>query len=118
MENKPLETIEHSSDITDDIAIFNALKPYIGHCLTLNHDINNPLAGIIGYSEFLLEDSDQFSDTHREFIRQILECGERIKKLVEGLCEEKIALAEKIDLKSVTEAYKKIAKPLSEDQTN
>jgi signal transduction histidine kinase len=99
---------EHKEELT----VFRALKPYIGHCLTLNHDINNPLAGIIGYSEFLLEECDQLDETHRQYLEQILQCAERIKKLVDSLCEEKIALAEKVDLKSVTEVYKKAAKPL------
>ncbi|HWR81939.1 MAG TPA: histidine kinase dimerization/phospho-acceptor domain-containing protein [Candidatus Deferrimicrobium sp.] len=107
-----VENVDSNSASTDELAVFHALKPYYGHCLTLNHDVNNPLAGIIGYSEFLLQEADYLNDTHRGFVAQILKCGERIKELVDKLCEEKIALAENVDLKSVTEAYKKIARPL------
>jgi hypothetical protein len=48
------DTAESAENSQEDLALFRALKPYIGHCLTLNHDLNNPLAGILGYAEFLL----------------------------------------------------------------
>jgi signal transduction histidine kinase len=112
MDKLSFEKAEIDKDLKEELAVYRALKPYIGHCLTLNHDINNPLAGIIGYGEFLMEESGQLNEAQKRYLKQILECGERIKKLVENICEEKIALAEGIDLKSVTEAYKNIAKPL------
>ena len=112
MEKPALGKDEIGEDLKEELAVFRALKPYIGHCLALNHDINNPLAGIIGYGEFLMEESSQLDETQKGYLRQIMQCAERIKKLVEDLCEEKIALTEGIDLKSVTEAYKSAAKPL------
>jgi len=111
MEKLSPEKVEIDKDLKEELAVFRALKPYIVHCLTLNHDINNSLAGIIGYSEFLMEESSQLDETQKGYLRQILQCAERIKKMVENLCEEKIALTEGIDLKSVTEAYKSAAKP-------
>ena len=105
------EVIESAIDLTDDYAVWQALKPYIGHCLTMNHDINNPLAGVLGYCEFMLLD-DNLTPTQRKHLEQINECAERIKKQVETLCDDKIALVEKIDLRKVSEAYQKIAKPL------
>jgi signal transduction histidine kinase len=112
MDNPSLANANIADDVKDDLVLFNILKPYIGHCLTINHDINNPLTGIIGYCEFLLEEAKGLDETHKGYLQQILQCAERVKKLAENLCEEKIALAEKINLKSVTEAYKKVAKPL------
>jgi len=112
MEKLLPEKANINDDLKEELALFRVLKPYIGHCLTLNHDINNPLAGIIGYSEFLLEEVEGLNETQKGYLSQILECAERIKKLVENLCVEKIALVEKIDLKPVTEAYKRVAKPL------
>lgn len=90
-----------------DLELFEALKPYLGQCLTLNHDLNNPLAGIMGYVEFLVEESDQLSDEHREFVAQINQCAERIRKVLDSLCEEKIALSIKMDIRSVIEAYER-----------
>jgi signal transduction histidine kinase len=105
------EVAVSGSDLTDDYSTWLALKPYIGHCLTMNHDINNPLAGVLGYCEFMLLDDD-LSPAQRKHLEQINECAERIKKLVEALCDDKIALTETIDLRKVSEAYQKIAKPL------
>lgn len=103
--------LQTAGDPTEDPQVWKALKPYIGHCLTMNHDINNPLAGILGYSEFILMDDD-LPPAHRKHMEQIADCAERIKRLVETLCDEKIALAEKIDLRSVTDAYVRAAKKL------
>ena len=102
---------EMTKEMTEDLKIFETLKPFIGHCLTLNHDLNNPLAGIMGYCEFLMEEADNLTDEQKGYLRQIMTCSERIKKQIEALCVEKIELDEKIDLKSVTEAYQKIANP-------
>jgi signal transduction histidine kinase len=99
-------------NIVEDPAVYQALKPYIGHCLTLNHDINNPLAGILGYAEFMLSEPESLTEDQRQQLGKILHCAERIKKLVEALCDEKVALSEGIDLRVVTDAYKAIAKPL------
>jgi len=112
MSKLTLEELDVNSVSKEELAVYRVLKPYIGHCLTLNHDLNNPLAGIMGYSEFLLGDADQLTETQKGYLAQVLECAERIKKLVDDLCEEKIALTEGIDLKTVTEAYKRVAKPL------
>jgi signal transduction histidine kinase len=107
-----LDNVDRAHESKQELALYRALKPYIGHCLSLNHEINNPLAGIIGYTEVLLQDPDQLTDSQRQFLAQVLECAERVKEVVYRLSEEKIALAEKIDLKSVTAAYKAPARPL------
>ena len=88
-----------------DLDLFEVLKPYLGQCLSLNHDLNNPLAGIVGYLEFLLEEADQLSDEHREFVEQINLCTERMCQVLDRLSEQKIALSTKVDLRSVIEAY-------------
>ena len=95
-----------------DLALFERLKPYLGHCLTLNHDLNNPLAGIIGYAEFLQEEADQLSDEHKEFVGQITMCAERMRRVLDNLSEEKIALSAELDLSEVVAAYEPFRKPL------
>lgn len=91
-----------------ELEIFRVIRPYIARCLSLNHDINNSLAGVIGYCEFLLGESDQLSEGQREYLGQILICGERIRIAVESLCREKIALDSRID---VAEAIRQFEKP-------
>jgi len=95
----------------DDLALFRALKPYIGHCLTLNHDLNNPLAGIMGYAEFLQNDKNLTED-QKHSLSQITACAERMKNLIENLCTHKMELAEKMDLSVVTAAFSQVAKKL------
>ena len=94
-----------------EFEIYQSIKPYIGHCLILNHELNNPLTGIIGYSEFLIED-DTIPEKLRSSLKQILKSAERMQKLIEALCIEKIELDSKIDLSSVIDSYQKIAKDL------
>ncbi len=88
-----------------------ALKPYIGHCLILNHELNNPLTGIIGYSEFLIDD-ESVPDNLRSSLKQILKSAERMKKLIDYLCVEKIELETKLDLSTVIDDFQKVAKDL------
>lgn len=98
-------------DLRNDIAAFRVLKPYLGHCLTLNHDLNNPLAGILGYAEFLQSDDNLTAD-QKNSLNQIITCAERMKKLIEALCEHKIQLSEKVDLGAITEAWVRASKKL------
>jgi signal transduction histidine kinase len=95
----------------EDLDLFEALKPYLGHCLTLNHDLNNPLAGIMGYIEFLMEESNELSAEHQEFVDQINRCAERMRQVLDSLCEEKIALSKKVDIRNVIEAYQPPSTP-------
>ena len=101
-----------SEEIKQDIAAFRALKPYLGHCLSLNHDLNNPLAGILGYAEFILTDNPNLDEDLRNNIEQIVTCAERIRDRIEKLCAHKIELVEDVDLENVVRAYEAYAKPL------
>lgn len=112
MEQTPPRDAAISDELKEELRVYEVLKPYIGHCLTINHDINNPLSGITGYAEFLLEEADSFTEEQKYYLTQIMQCAERIQKLVENLCDEKIALSEKIDLRPVVDAYTKCAKRL------
>ena len=86
---------------TEAEEILNLLKPYISRCMKLNHDLNNPLAGIIGYTEFLLDEEESLSENQREYIEQIMTCAERIENKITELCNEKIELSQKINLKQL-----------------
>ena len=107
MQTKQAIDIVSDEKLREELALFRILRPYIGHCLALNHDINNPLAGIIGYAEFLLSEADQLTESQRESLEQILVCAERIQKEVEDLGDEKIALSEKVDMKLLSGMYRK-----------
>ncbi|RLE17654.1 MAG: hypothetical protein DRJ65_22475 [Acidobacteria bacterium] len=107
-----LDSRDISDELKREIKLFRALQPYIGHCLSMNHDINNPLAGIIGFSEYLLMDEETLTKEQAANIKQIMKCAERIRKLMVNLCDHKMLLAEGLDLESITARYKKVQKTL------
>jgi len=75
-----------------------ALDLFLKRTLSLNHDLNNPLSGILGYAEFLLEESDGMSAEQRDFVKQVIVCAERMARLIADYCEAKDELSEKMDL--------------------
>jgi signal transduction histidine kinase len=79
-------------------AEWTTLEPFFRQCLSINHDLNNPLSGILGYAEFLLEESEGMSAEQLDYVKQIINCAERISSLMADFCEAKDELAEKIDL--------------------
>lgn len=86
----------------DEAALFRKLIPFLRHCLPLNHDLNNPLAGIIGYCEFMKEESSDLTPNQVEYLNHILTSAERIRKLSDQLADAKIALNEEIDIKELS----------------
>ena len=93
------------SSRSEDQREFDKIKPFILQCLSLNHDINNPLAGVLGYTEYILSDPKGLSEDQIELLQKVMTCGERIQKLVADLGDAKAALAQEIDIKAVLEKY-------------
>ncbi len=89
-----------------DLIVLQQLKPYLAECLSLNHEINNPLAGIIGYAEYMLDDDQPLTEDQRHYVGQIMKCAERIRALVATLSQQKAALAEKIDLEAALNEFR------------
>jgi len=95
-------TLDIDSTSTESAAVlFEKLKPLINRCLILNHEINNPLAGIIGYAEYLLSEHEPLTESQKEGLNQIMLCAERIEKEINDLCEIKIELSEEVDIKNI-----------------
>ena len=92
-----------ATGVSDESAagLLEKLKPLITRCLKLNHEINNPLAGIIGYTEFLLAEDEPLSASQKECLDQIMLCAERIEKEINGLCEIKEELSEEVDIAGI-----------------
>lgn len=95
-----------SREEQEELRIFRQIRPYIARCLTLNHEINNPLTGIVGYCEFLLAEGDRLSENQRDYLNQVMICAERIRVIVESLCEEKMALGCKVDMTAAMKQFK------------
>ena len=108
MSNPDLVKADLTDELRQELAVYRALRPYLSRCLTMNHDLNNPLTGILGYTEFMLMDQETLTDEQRANLEQIARCAEQMRTVVEGLSNEKIGLSGKVDLATVIEYYKTI----------
>lgn len=104
--------LKHDLTLEEELELYKRLKPYIGHCLTMNHELNNSLSVILGYAEFLYEECGQLSDDQKQYLQNIIKSAEKMQDCVTDLSEEKIALNEKIDIKEVSAFFKKDIKNL------
>jgi signal transduction histidine kinase len=96
-------TYRHIDHQSEDQAVFDHLKPFLRRCLALNHEINNSLAGIFGYSEFLLREDDPLSDNQRRQLEKTISCAERIRAEMESLGNLKARLSKKVDISALVE---------------
>lgn len=105
-----LATAEISDDLKNEITVYRKLKPLIGQCLTLNHDINNSLAGVLGFAEFLQEDAAEMSEEQRENLTRMVQCAEKIKELIDIISDKKAELAGELDLATVIRDFREAAR--------
>jgi len=112
--DKDLAEADIGDDLKREISVYRRLKPLISHCLTLNHEINNSLGGIIGYAELMLTENISLSKNQRQNLQQIVRCAERIERQIGKLGNRKSNLAGEIDIKAVTAAYKQATGPLEQ----
>lgn len=89
----------------EDFREYRELRPYIARCLSLNHELNNPLAGVLGYAEFLKMDAAQLSAEQNAHLDQIITCAERLRMIIQDLCKAKIELSKNVDLARLSEKY-------------
>lgn len=103
-----LSRLNRLSDVEREqkLALYLELEPLIFQCLSLNHDINNPLTGILGYGEILLLDADKLPAETADQLKTIMDCAERIKTIVEELSEVKSAVSEQLNMQALIEQYK------------
>ncbi|UCG63051.1 MAG: hypothetical protein JSV52_07155 [Candidatus Zixiibacteriota bacterium] len=78
--------------------INQAVLPILRRCLALSKELNNPVAGIVGYCEFLLDTSESLTAGQRLSIEEIRDFAVKIQTTLEELAAEKAALAKKIDI--------------------
>jgi len=84
-----LSAIEYTKDVTEqqrlqDQLIQSEKLAGIGILASgVAHEINNPLSGIIGMAEIALEEEDP--SKKKDYLTDILECGQRIQEIVKGL---------------------------------
>lgn len=80
-----------------------ALKEFLKRCMELNHTLNNPLTGIMGYTECLLMTSKHLTAEDRQYLQEIMKAAERVKLTVEWMVEAKMELSTHVDLRNFIE---------------
>ncbi len=88
---------EDSSEV-DDATLFRAVTPLVSACLAANHDINNWLSGIFGYTEFLQTEADSLSHEQRKYLDKIMQCAERIQLQINKISAVKSEVAADVDM--------------------
>jgi signal transduction histidine kinase len=97
---------QRKAEVDAELARYHALRPFIAESLTLNHEINNPLTGILGYAEYLLADAGELTPDQRSSLEQMAECAERISEIVARLSELKMQVAKEIDIEEFVAAHR------------
>ena len=95
-------------DITSEKRAENLKNEFLG---ILSHELRTPLNGILGFSEILSDElGEKLDDEHLEYLRVIVESGNRMANTVEELLkfaqlqsEEQVSLDETIPLDSLLE---------------
>ena len=88
------ETIAQGSAASEDLELVRRLKPLIRECIDIHHDLNNPLAGILGYAEFILSGPEQLTDTVKKDLQQIVKCAEKMKEITDRIARSKARILE------------------------
>lgn len=92
-----------------------AVLPLLRRCLGLNHELNKPVAGIVGYCQFLLDDKDTLKPEQVLSVEEIRDCAIKIQKILEELSAEKAELAKKMDLKALEQKVAQALDPKAAD---
>jgi len=82
----------------DDAKLFRAVTPLVSACLAANHEINNWLSGIFGYTEFLQTEAESLNDEQKKYLDKIMHCAERIQFRINNIAAVKSSLAAEVDM--------------------
>ena len=102
LDNKVLEIRRMQSQLVESEKLSTIGRLAAG----VAHEINNPLGGMMGFTELLLKGKD-LSASQREDLQSILEQGQRCSKIVQNLLEfsrRKAGKTETVSLRLVLEA--------------
>jgi len=77
------------------------LKEFLGAQFELNHDLNNPLAGIVGYLELAMTGTDDIPERPLELLQNVQKCADRMDELIQEFVKSKRRLQNTVDLSDV-----------------
>lgn len=93
------------AEIRIELELLEKLKPFLAVCMKLNHDLNNPLAGVIGYTEFVLAEPAQMTPDQIDLLNKVLICAEKIKEQLEDLCRIKSGLGDPNEVENLIKQF-------------
>jgi signal transduction histidine kinase len=79
------------------------LKEFFSAQFELNHDLNNPLAGVVGYLELALTDSETIPARPLELLKNVQKCADRMDELIQEYVKSKRRLQTTVDLSDVVD---------------
>jgi len=77
------------------------LKEFLGAQFELNHDLNNPLAGVVGYLELAMTGKDDIPERPLELLQNVQKCANRMDELIQEFVKSKRRLQNTVDLSDV-----------------
>lgn len=106
--NKPIEPKVTESDqaVNSQMEFLHQVKPFLRHCISIHHDLNNPLAGILGYTEFLLTEPDKLAPTLKKDLEQINKCAIKMRDIIAQVADAKAELVDKVGPEVITQFLK------------
>ena len=106
-DTKQAKGVDMSEDEKGAYRVGVALLPLLRRCLSLNRELNKPVAGIVGYCQFLLDDKNRLQPEQRLSVDEIRDCAIKIQTILEEIAAEKANLAKEVDLGTFEEAATK-----------
>ena len=80
------------------------LRNYVAATLNLNHDLNNPLAGIMGFLELALGHKDEMEPKVFELLELVKKSAVKLNERLLKFTEEKRRMKSKVDISALEES--------------
>ncbi|HSG99172.1 MAG TPA: histidine kinase dimerization/phospho-acceptor domain-containing protein [candidate division Zixibacteria bacterium] len=74
------------------------LKRFAAALLELNHDLNNPLAGVVGYLELAMTSHDDLPEDTRKMLANVQKSADLLEKVIGRLTSAKRRLQTSVDI--------------------
>ena len=81
------------------------LKRFASKLITLNHDLNNPLAGVVGYLELAMTSGDTLPPDTLEMLNNVQRSAELLQEVINRLTQAKRRLQASVDISQLEEGF-------------
>lgn len=77
------------------------LQRFVKELFTLNHDLNNPLAGVVGYTELALSDPETLPADIVSYLEKVQKSASMMQAIIERCAKAKHHLQSQVDVSSL-----------------